>query len=106
VTDHASNLKSLTTRRARGETDDVEESRKALFGSLFRPVEPTILVFPFPVCIDDNDPQSLAWPSANGVEGHGRLVISAVLIEEGDDHDALCGSSACFFPNAGKCKIR
>ncbi len=101
-----SDLESLTTRRARGEADDFELSRQALFGSLFRPVEPTILVFPFPVSIEDNDPPSLVRPSANGIDGHGRLTDVAFSIEERDDHDALRGSSACFFPNGGKRKIR
>ena len=83
-----------------------KQSRQALFGSLFRPVEPTILVFPFRVCIDDNDPPSLVRPSANGIDGHGRLADVAFPLEERDDRDALCGSCACFFPNGGKRKIR
>jgi hypothetical protein len=48
----------------------------------------------------------VARPSANGIEGWGRLADVALSIEERDDHDALCGNSACFFPNAGKRKIR
>ncbi|HEY8031425.1 MAG TPA: hypothetical protein VIF02_03325 [Methylocella sp.] len=106
VIDRASKLESLTTLRVRGEVDDFEESRQALFGSLFRPTEPTILFFPFPVSMADNDQPSLVCPSANGTGGHGRLADVAFPLEERDDRDALCGSCACFFPNGGKRKIR
>jgi hypothetical protein len=104
VIDRASDLESLTTRRARGEADDFELSRQALFDSLIRPAEPTI---PFPalrVRIEDNDPQSLVCPSANVIEGQRHLADVAFPIGERDDHDALRGKIAYLSPtreNAG-----
>ena len=75
-----------------GEADNPEEPWKAFLGALLRPVERR----PLWVSVNEDDPLASTSPRAGEMQSEGGLADAALLVEEGDDHDAL-GERICRF---------
>ena len=100
MVDVAGQLRRFTVERVAGQADDTEQPLQPLPAALLRPVEGRALW----VGVDQRDTLSTASPFAGEMEGERRLPDTALLIEEGDDHDGLpaIGDSSTAAEN-GRC---